>query len=179
MYEKATEMMPMDVDLRIRKIKYWYLCGKDNQTVSELSNLKKMVTIVKPLNNKLNELKMLIESMGRLNDGICFYDNLKESMLNGMVENLYSSIKKYPHDSRLLFRIVTIWQELGRLDKIYELLEDYIFHNKYLLKNNDNTLLLLRDICEYLEKGVGVRQGLLDERRAGVQGIITAKFQVV
>ena len=173
MYEKATEMMPMDVDLRIRKIKYWYLCGKDNQTVCELSKLKKMVTIVKPLNNKLNELKTLIESMGRFNDGVCFYDNLKESMLNGMVENLYSSIKKYPHDSRLLFRIVTIWQELGRLDKIYELLEDYIFHNKHIFRNNDDTLVLLGDICEYLGKAVGVRQRFFDERRTGVRNAIT------
>lgn len=172
MYEKATEMMPMDIELRLKKIKYLYLCEGDNDMVSEINNLKKTITIVKPLNTKATELKAMINSMGRFNGKGNYHDNLKELLLNSIVENLYLSLKRYPQDSKLVSRIVTIWQELGRLDKIFELLEDYIHYNKYIFKSDDNTLLLFGDIYKCLESALEARQKFFDEKTARIRNII-------
>jgi hypothetical protein len=45
--------------------------------------------------------------------------------LNGFVETLYTHLKKNPNDKKLIGRIIEVFGELGRVDKMLSFSEDF------------------------------------------------------
>ncbi|RJQ52209.1 MAG: hypothetical protein C4526_08625, partial [Nitrospiraceae bacterium] len=166
MYKKASELMPLDMDLRMERCSYLYLYGDDKELLGEVHDLKTLITGIKTLSDKIDDLKILMNSFGRFNEGGNNFDPCKEAMLNSTANVLYSCLKKNPGDIRFVIRIAEIWHDLGRLDKVLELVEDYLDHIK---KPDNETLSLLADIYKFLEDSVKARRTYFAGQSAALQ----------
>ncbi len=165
MYNKATELMPTDVDIWMDKIKYLYLYREDSKMLREIGKFKEIIMGIKPLNDKIHTLSNLMNSFGRFNNDSPFFDVCKETMLNNMVCVLYSCLKRNPKDIRLIIRIIEIWHELGRLDPVLELVEDYL-ENVNVKELDNDTFRLIIEIYRYIEDFVVAQKQLLVDQFA-------------
>ena len=72
-----------------------------------------------------------IKSFNRYHDDSKYsHDSCKERILNEWVETLFAYLRKDPGSLKLVLRIIEIWHELGRVDKVFEIIEDYVGKHK-------------------------------------------------
>jgi tetratricopeptide (TPR) repeat protein len=152
MYKRAIELLPLNIDLKIEYIKLLYLYKMDKEALNEINNTLMITRTVGALGEKATALKTAIESLGRFNSSIGYsHDSCIETILHGWVEALNACLRKDTKNLKLILRIIEIWHELGRTDKIFEIIDDYC--NKHLGENiPDDIILALKDVYNYLQK---------------------------
>jgi len=129
-YRKAINLLPLDIDLRIEYMHLLYLYQKDEEVINELKESVKITKTVSGLREKTRALKEITESFGRLNANSCYsHDVCEEKVANGLIEPLYVCLRKDPKNIKVVLRIIGIWNGLGRIDKIVEIIEDFIDSN--------------------------------------------------
>ena len=120
--------------------------------------IKNVFTITKTMALFKDKTAVLNDTIKRFNryhaDSKYSHDSFKERILSEWVEILFSYLQKDPKNLKLVSRIIDIWYALGRVDKVFELLEDYIYkHNgNGKVDNTINSTLNkinkdLQDIC--------------------------------
>ncbi|MBI5409051.1 MAG: glycosyltransferase family 1 protein, partial [Nitrospirae bacterium] len=125
MYQRAVEMLPFDIDLRVDYIRYLYLCGKDREAIDQINAVFKTCKKVKTMQDRLPEFKALMEDFGRFEPGGYSHDSCTEKLLNFYLETLYKCLKVNPCDIKLLSRTAEVCYELGCPDKVFGLLEEH------------------------------------------------------
>ncbi|MFQ5750724.1 MAG: glycosyltransferase [bacterium] len=157
MYKKAMSLLPLNIPLRTQFIKFLHVYRMDEEAIVEIKDAFKIAKTVRALSGYVIELKYLIESFGTKNSGTWYYDICRETTLDGWQHKLHEFLSKKPADIRLLRRIIEILQELGRIDRIFEIVENYI--SRYLEKTDiDNaTIFFLNSIYISLRKMCNTR----------------------
>lgn len=153
MYKQAKELRPLDFYTRIEYIRVLHLYKMEKEVVKEISDAVKVTKTVAVLQGKAVELQELLEKMGRTNSDLGqTHDSCKELLLFSWVECLYNCLRKKSEDLRVVLRITDIWDELGRIDKIFDIVENYV--DKYLKKPgiDQAALSTMHHICAVLEK---------------------------
>lgn len=153
MFKKAINLLPLDIDLRVEYIKHLYLYQMDKEVIGEIRNTLEIIKTMDVLNTKTKLLKDVVERLNRFNsiNAVCSHDIVKESLLNNWIESLYDHLRRNKGDFNLIHRIIQIWQELGRIDKIFEILEEYIKSHLNKETVDNTTLSNLNDIYNYLQ----------------------------
>lgn len=166
MFKKAINLFPLDIDLRVEYIKHLYLYRIDKEVIEEIRNTLQIIKTIEVFKNKTILLKEAVERFYRFNsmNTVYSHDISKEFLLNNWIGILYDHLRKNNKDLNLIRRIIQIWQELGRIDKIFEILEEYI-KNHLNKENVDNTTLFnLDDICNYLQVTYDSQNKWFDEK---------------
>lgn len=175
LYKRAINLLPLSVDLRIEYIKLLYAYEKDNELVQELKDAFKITKTVIALREKAKELKTLFASFKRFNSDSCYsqYDT-KELLLDSWVETLFFCLRANPKDINLVLRIVEIWNELGKTDKVVELMDNYTanYFNKYDLDHAVQARLA--DIYDNLTKRVDTDSKIFVEKLSELKNCFAA-----
>ncbi|MCF6154443.1 MAG: hypothetical protein E3K36_04155 [Candidatus Brocadia sp.] len=155
MYKKASNSLPLNIDLRIEYIKLLYLYRKDKELVEDVKDVFTITKTVIATREKSNEFKTIFASFKRFSSDTCYsqYD-AQELILNFWVDALFICLKANPKDINLIKRIIEIWDELGRTDKILEILEDYTTNHYREHKTNGSIQQYITDICNNLKKRI-------------------------
>lgn len=139
MYKKAIELLPFDIDLRIEYIRLLYLYQIDRELPDEIKNVFKITKTMDKFRGKTAILNDTIKNFTRYhttsNSSYYSHDSCKDRILSEWVEILFVYLRKDPKNLKLVLRIIDIWYALGRVDKVFEIVEDYT--GKY--KGNGNT----------------------------------------
>jgi tetratricopeptide (TPR) repeat protein len=153
MYKKAINSLPLNIDLRIEFIKLLYLYQKDKEMVEEIKDAFTLTKTFVALKERAYELRTLLASFQRFGPDTSYsqYD-ARELLLNSWVEALFICLKANPNDINLMKRIIDIWNELGRTDKILEILEDYINNHFKESETNGSIQRYFTDIYNNLNK---------------------------
>jgi hypothetical protein len=77
------------------------------------------------------------------------HDICRDTILNSYIEIIYKSLKKRPYDTRLLLRIIKILEDQGRVDKIFEFVEEYTDN---CIKSGNITTKHISDIANMCKK---------------------------
>lgn len=166
MFKEAVRLLPLDIDLRIEYLKHLYLFQMDREAMNETKNILDITQTMAMFKNKMLSLKEIVEGFGRFNKIASGYshDSCKESILNKWIEILYANLIKNKKDIRLIVRIIQIWHELGRVDKIFEILEDYI--SKYPKEAYEDSTLtpVFKELYNYLETISDLRVEIFNKR---------------
>ncbi len=155
MYKKAIELLPFDIDLRIEYIRLLYIYQIDRELPDEIKNVFKITKTMDKFRDKTAILNDTIKNFNRYHTPSNYsHDSCKERILHEWVEILFTYLKKDPKNMKLVLRIIDIWYALGRVDKVFELLEDYIYkqNGNGKVDNTINSTLNkinkdLQDIC--------------------------------
>jgi len=127
MYRKAIKLLPFDINLRIEYIKLLYIYKMDWKLPDEIKNVFTITKTMALFKNKTTLLNDTIKSFNRYHDDSKYsHDSCKERILNEWIEVLFAYLRKDPRNLKLVLRIIEIWHELGRVDKVFEIIEDYI-----------------------------------------------------
>jgi tetratricopeptide (TPR) repeat protein len=124
---------------------------------------------LKGLDDRINLLKYWRGRIKRLN---LPREYNSYEIVHEWIDTLYGYLNKSPKDLRLVIRIIELWNEMGQIDKILEILEDYIAINLKEGCKGDDLLSVLRDIYDYLEKEVKVEKKIMIERFDKIKRII-------
>lgn len=144
MYENTISLLPMHVDHRMEYIMLLYACRMDlkaNAAIEEAIKITKSVSMLKDKTATLNKLR---DDCARPYHS---YNYCKEKLLNGSIKSLYGYLEKNPKNLTILTRITEIWRELGRLDKILDILENYMLNDTSMLMD-DKVRSQIKDIYE-------------------------------
>jgi len=155
MYKKAIELLPFDIDLRIEYIRLLYIYQIDRELPDEIKNAFQIAKTMTKFKDKTVILQDVMNGFTRYHAASNYsHDSCKERILHEWVEILFTYLKKDPKNMELVWRIIDIWYELGRVDKVFEIIENYIDKHKEN-GNLDNAIRSalnkinkdLRDIC--------------------------------
>ena len=150
-YERLIELMPVHVGIRTEFIKVLYMYGMDEKLHEEIQTLQKIVKTIAFYKDRKFELRDLINSFtGLTRNPVYSYDPGREIILNGWLSMLTTYHRKDPKNINLLLRIIEVLHELRRTDKAFELVNDY--NSKYGSNLNEDELIVLSDIHDYLKK---------------------------
>lgn len=163
MYRKAADLLPLDIELRMEYIKFLYLHKMDREAFNEINNLLGIIRTMAMFKNRAAVLKDIVEGLGRFNPAGYSHDSCKEVLLNNWIETIYSYLRKNPKDIRLFLRMVEIWHELGRIDKIFEITEYYINNQTGDGVSGDDAAAL-SDVYSYLKDATDVSRRIFDEK---------------
>jgi hypothetical protein len=108
--------------------------------------------------DKTAVLNESIKSFNRYHADLKYsHDSCKERILSDWVEILFTYLRKDPKNLKLVLRIIDIWYALGRVDKVFEIVEDYI--DKHKGNNNIDTTIssTLNDVSKHLETVCNLR----------------------
>jgi len=157
MYKKAIKLLPFDIDLRIEYIRLLYIYKMDWELPDEIKNVFTITKTMALFKDKTVALNDTIKRFNRYHaDSKYSHDSCKERILSEWVEILFGYLQKDPKNLKLVSRIIDIWYELGRVNKVFEIIDDYI--GKYSEKRNiDNALVPaldkiskhLKTVCNY------------------------------
>lgn len=173
LYEEAIKLMPLDLGLRMEMIRFLYLYQRDKEMLKGVNEIKLISSSIKSMRDRTVELKTLMESLGRFNQSSGgLHDPCTEVVLNGMIDSLYSCLKKNPRDIRLLYRIIGVWNELGRIDRIIEIFSDYLASCDGTEGQDEETASILSDIYKYIREATGVRENLMREKLDALERFI-------
>jgi tetratricopeptide (TPR) repeat protein len=126
MYRKAIKILPFDIDLRIEYIKLLYIYKMDREAVDEINYISTITKKVHNFENDLPKINKTVSDLSRYNESCGYsHDSCSEMILNGFVETLYTHLKKNPNDKKLIGRIIEVFGELGRVDKMLSFSEDF------------------------------------------------------
>ncbi len=152
MYKKAVELFPLDVDLRIEYIKTLYVYQIDREIPTEIKNVFTLSKTITTYKDKITLLNDIMKNLTRFQSVPNYsHDFYKETILDQWLETLHNYLKLEPKNLKLVIRMIDIWRETGRTDKIVEILEDYV-HKHLAIENIDNTMrLTIIDIYRYLQ----------------------------
>ncbi|RJQ13680.1 MAG: hypothetical protein C4560_13870 [Nitrospiraceae bacterium] len=179
LYEKAIKLMPLDLGLRMEMLKSLYIYRKDKEMLRGVSELKKIASSIKSMRDRTGELKTFMESLGRFNQSSgCLHDRCTEGVLNEMIEGLYPCLKRNPHDIRLLFRIIELWHELGRVDKIIGTFGDYLASLGSPEGFDEETVSALSDVHRYIRESVEARKTFFNEKLDVLNSFIHERQEV-
>jgi tetratricopeptide (TPR) repeat protein len=165
MYKKAIMLLPLDIDLRIEYIRMLYLYHVDRELPAEIKNVLQITKTMSKFKEKTATMNDVMNGFKRYHAASNYsHDSDKDKILNGWVEILFANLRKDPRNLKLVLRIIDIWYELGRVDKIFELIEDYI--NKHKGNGNiDNTMSsTLSKINSNLQKVCELRTEVFKEK---------------
>lgn len=169
MYEKAISLLPLQIDLRIEYIKILHSYHMNTDAMHELENTIKIASRITMLKNNTATLETLKE--GYTGTGYS-YDLSNERFLNDVARLLYTCLRKEPKNLTLLSRIIGVWHELGRLDKMFEVVEYYLSNHSVKTKTNNTDHDRLVEICKILQQACYTRENTLKERRNNLEIII-------
>lgn len=138
MYEKAISLLPLQIDLRIEYIKILHSYHMNTDAINELENALKISSRITMLKEKTATLEALKE--GYTCSGYS-YNLSNERFLNDVARLLYTCLRKEPKNLNLISRIIEIWHELGRTDKMFAIVENYFstYFEKTTMSNMDYT----------------------------------------
>jgi len=153
MYKKSTRLFPSDMQMRIEYILLLYLYDDDMEVVKELRDTLKTTKTVVHVRDSSNELKEILEDFSRFKIGpYQRYDSTLEARFFNWLDILFSYLRKDPKNFDLVTRIAGIFNEMGRSDKIFELINDYLScPSEMNCSENDNYSYLI-DVCTYLKE---------------------------
>lgn len=158
MYKKAIKLLPFDIDLRIEYLRLLYIYKMDWELPDEIKNVFTITKTMALFKDKTAVLNDTIQRFNRYHaDSKYSHDSCKERILSDWVEILFTYLRKDPKNLKLVLRIIDIWYALGRVDKVFEIVEDYI--GKHKGNNNiDNTISsTLNDVSKHLETVCNLR----------------------
>lgn len=165
MYKKAINSLPLNIDLRIEYIKLLYLYQKDKEIVKEIKDAFTLTKTVVALRERTNELKTIFASFQRFSPDTSYFQyDARELLLNSWVEALFICLKANPKDINLIKRIIDIWEELGRTDKILEILEDYTNNHFKESETNGPIQQYFADIYNNLNKKLDMDNRTFSEK---------------
>jgi tetratricopeptide (TPR) repeat protein len=172
-YNRAIELMPLNLALRIEYLKLMYLYGMDEEVMSEIKYIFKIIRKIDMFSFSIVDLNTTIDSFARYgNSSIYSHDSCRETMLNSYNEVLYTYLNRNPKDMRLIHRITAIWDELGRADKILELVENYVYeHMDGNISVEDITAL--NNIYNYLQEVNGLQEADITRRTAKLTNLVS------
>lgn len=169
MYEKAISLLPLQIDLRIEYIKILHSYHMNADAMNELENAIKITSRISMLKEKtitLETLKEWYTSSGYS------YNPGNERFLNDVAKLLYTFLKKDPQNLTLISRIIDIWYELGRIDKMFEVVEYFISNYSDKTKINNTNRDRLVEIYKKLQQAYCARQNTLQKKRNNLEIII-------
>ncbi|MBI5741874.1 MAG: hypothetical protein HZA16_14315 [Nitrospirae bacterium] len=173
MYRKAIQLAPVDIDLRIDYIRLLYYFGKDRETLEEIKSALKLTRAFTALKSKAVVLGRVMKNFSRLNtETVYSYDGSRETLLNNWLEQLYIVLGKDPGNLNIVLRIAEIYDELGRLDGIFELMDEYT--GKYLNGNTpEDHVLAIKHVYDYLEKAGSASERVYKEKLNRLNSLIS------
>ncbi|MBE7445034.1 MAG: glycosyltransferase [Planctomycetia bacterium] len=169
MYQKAIGLYPLHIDLRIEFIMHLYSYRMHDKAMREIKNALKIARAIPSLKGYMSALNMLAENYSASHYS---YNLCKEKLLNSSIKLLYNYLRKDPHNLNVISRIVEIWSELGRTDKIFKIVEDYIStcgNNETIDSTNVSQVT---DIYEILQQTCNMRSIILHEKLNRIKGIV-------
>jgi tetratricopeptide (TPR) repeat protein len=165
MYKKAIELLPFDIDLRIEYIRLLYIYQIDRELPDEIKNVFKITKTMTKFRDKTAILNDMIKNFNRYHTPSNYsHDSCKERILSEWVEILFTYLRKDPKNLKLVSRIIDIWYELGRVDKVFELLEDYIYKQNGNGKVDNAINSTLNKINKDLQDICNLRKGMYKEK---------------
>jgi tetratricopeptide (TPR) repeat protein len=127
MYARAGELLPMDVDLRLNKVRLLYQLGRDGDVLPEIRRILDVQRTYKKVQPDLGVTKALMESLRRFSgDSPLSHDSCEEESLQEWIAWLSLCLRKHPSDSRLVRRIANLWRKQGREDRAMCVLDEYL-----------------------------------------------------
>lgn len=181
MYVKAINLLPLNIDLIIEYIKLLYCYSQDKAALAAADKAIKITASVSFLREKSARLKAAISGFGRFNtDSGYSHDSCMEEVHNNWLEMLYICLRKDPGNLNLVLRIIQIYDELGRIDKIFEIVDEYT--SKYFNGNTSEEHVqaikevydYLKGVCEKSERFYEEKLNKLDARISGLQKTVIA-----
>lgn len=170
MYEKAISLLPLQIDLRTEYMKILHSYHMNTAAMNELENALKISSRVTMLQEKTATLEALKE--GYTISG--YSHNLSnERFLNDVAKLLYTFLKKNPHNLTLISRIIEVWYELGRIDKMFEIVEDYLSNHFHRRKLHNTAHDWLAEIYKKLQQACCARENTLQEKHNKLEMIIS------
>jgi tetratricopeptide (TPR) repeat protein len=173
MYRKAIDLLPFNIDLRIEFIKLLYLYRMDGEALKEINSILTIIKKIEIFRDKAVTLNKILEDLNRFNDSSFYsYDPCRENVLYSFIEVLYSYLERDPANTMLIMRIAEVWDELGRTDKILELMENYFSLNrKEDISGKD--ISALKEIYAYLSKLCALSERTFTERLDKLSGAVS------
>lgn len=126
LYRRAVTLCPMIMGVRLEFIRYLYYCGLTKDLSREIDTAFILCQAIGSLRSKLDELRHLVDTFTlRREDSVYSYDIARESVVRDWLKSLHSDIQKDPENIPVLQRIADLWAELGRWEKVAQIVEDY------------------------------------------------------
>ncbi|MCF6154444.1 MAG: hypothetical protein E3K36_04160 [Candidatus Brocadia sp.] len=169
MYEKALSLLPLHIDLRIEYIKILYSYHMNTEGMNELENALNISCRITMLKEKTAALEALKE--GYSSSGYT-YNLSNERFLNDVAKMLYAFLNKDPQNLTLISRIIDIWYELGRTDKMFAIVENYFsnYCKKTTMGNMDCSLI--KEILRKLQQSNDTRGTIFHDKFNHLKGLI-------
>jgi tetratricopeptide (TPR) repeat protein len=173
MYRKAIKLLPFNIDLRIEFIKLLYLYKMDREALKEINSILTIIKKTEIFRDKAVILNKILEDLDRFNDSAFYsHDLCRENVLNSFIEVLYSYLERDPANTALIMRIAEVWDELGRADKILELMENFFSLNRRE-DISDKDISILKEIYAYLSKLCALSEITFNERLDKLSGAVS------
>jgi tetratricopeptide (TPR) repeat protein len=169
MYEKAISLLPLQIDLRIEYMKILHSYHMNTDAMNELENALKITSRITMLKEKTAILEALREEYA--SSGYS-YNLGNERFLNDVAKLLYTFLKKDPQNLTLISRIIDVWYELGRVDKMFEVVEYFISNYSDKTRINYTSHDRLAEICKKLQQACYIREKTLKEKCNNLEIII-------
>ncbi|MBI5409052.1 MAG: tetratricopeptide repeat protein [Nitrospirae bacterium] len=171
LYREAVNLLPLEVNHRIEYIKILYLYKMDGELRDELRNVLKIANTISHFREKTSELRNVMEQLsGNGKNTGCSHDPVKEIMINNYVEQLYGYLRKEPADLRVVIRIAELWNELGRVDKSLEIVEDYVRKNGETLSGEE--VLVVKDVYNSIVQASADRDKFCEEKMSMLENLL-------
>ena len=169
MYQKAIDLYPLHIDLRIEYATLLCAYQMKEKAMNEIKSAAKIARTVPSLKGYIPALNTLAENYSA---SYYSYNMCREKMLNGSTKLLYDYLRKDPKNLKIISRIVGIWCELGRTDKMFKIVEDYIsnYFNKETIDSANFSQIT--EIYEILQQACNMRSMMLHEKRNRVKAFI-------
>lgn len=164
LYKKAIGLGPLSPDPRLDYIKLMYLYGMDNELAAEIKKLLVIVESVQQFKGTKAAVRKLLDSFTRFNrNPVYSFDTVRDNVLEIWFDKLFLFYRSDLFNYRLVLRIVEILCELGRTDKAFLIMEDYI--GRFKGKNPScEEMSAIRNIYNYLRERSSMQDRLLNER---------------
>lgn len=174
MLTNAVAVSPLNIYYRINLIKHLYIFGRYREVVKEIGDTLKIVKTVTFLKDKSVLLNETINALTGLNkEAPHSHDMCREAMLNGYAEIIFGYLKKDPGNINLVMNTANMWSEIGRSDRIFQLVEDFMKH--HFNPSDADVKAVLSQLYEELRKLSEDECRLYSQRlgnlRTGIEGL--------
>ncbi|MDN3513519.1 MAG: tetratricopeptide repeat protein [Candidatus Brocadia sp.] len=161
MYATTVKMVPLDLRIRNEYLTVLHSYESRDKISHEIEGIVKIVKTVATLKWSISELSVFIE----LNNSSPYsYNPCKEKLLYSAARLLYAYLEKDPQNLNTILRVIEIWFELGRLDRIIELLEEYLLHHFHKTTMDHAGYTRIRAIYEKLWQACQMKNKTLQEK---------------
>ncbi len=163
-FERAIELLPFDLDLRIEFLQVLYVFGMKKRVLKELRQLLSITRRVIHFKDVAVRLRRIVSGFAEIQEkSLLTQDWGKEKVVTEWLEVLYENIKRRPDDVRLLLRIIELWEEVGRYEKILEIIDDFLTLRGGLTR--EDLLILSRVFEEVKRKTVNLSETFFDRSK--------------